>query len=555
MMLSVGQSNSLVATGTTFLGTGYDMLHGSPEGGDLFHGGLDPGLKSTRQILAITKAKNDACPVEATCALIDGSLTVTELVDDLDKYSNHLFSGWVSSHDSAVSTHGKEFVKGGKSKIRTEVKRLLEEDQGAMVVQQTWKYVAEGTYKYNSHQKLDSEFQTELCKLPHRYNEENKAAYVNFLQRWGTHVIVHAQVGEKSIGHLVYQKKDYVSYLFNSNVGAVKRSSPAGGDASYSVSSKSKELIDHSDEISEGLVKYVKELRKSNKQLGSQYAPVPLNVELVDLSHFAEPEYVDLSDDACRAKTSVPNLVKLKNSLVEAITAYLGSAGKPAADQTEIVRTVPEKDISVVIWPAGSFSLLKTKNGCPEDWEEGSRVHDLKDNGNATSWSESLRGHIDADLGQDVSFRFCTKKHSALASSSTWEAGSYCFFKKGKCPTSMNVARILVNDEDSSNSNKVHGEVPDGRYDTDSQYYTCCRKDGDPDHVISLPNKDPFYLLPVKTGVCQQVRNMVSEHEWIVMDEEDDHHEETSEIRPWTERDALGNIKIHLCYYTPEIPA
>ena len=37
-----------------FIGLGYNILFGNPDGGDLAHVGIDPGIKSTRHILTTT---------------------------------------------------------------------------------------------------------------------------------------------------------------------------------------------------------------------------------------------------------------------------------------------------------------------------------------------------------------------------------------------------------------------------------------------------------------------------------------------------------------------
>ena len=42
------------AKGLTYLGVGYNILKGNPEGGELSRGGVDPGLLSARKILKLT---------------------------------------------------------------------------------------------------------------------------------------------------------------------------------------------------------------------------------------------------------------------------------------------------------------------------------------------------------------------------------------------------------------------------------------------------------------------------------------------------------------------
>ena len=41
-------------SGVNFIGIGYDIINGNPEGGDLASGGVDPGLKVSRNIFKLT---------------------------------------------------------------------------------------------------------------------------------------------------------------------------------------------------------------------------------------------------------------------------------------------------------------------------------------------------------------------------------------------------------------------------------------------------------------------------------------------------------------------
>lgn len=44
--------------GLQFLGVGYNLLKGNPEGGDLSNGGIDPGLLFTRKVLKLSYDTN-----------------------------------------------------------------------------------------------------------------------------------------------------------------------------------------------------------------------------------------------------------------------------------------------------------------------------------------------------------------------------------------------------------------------------------------------------------------------------------------------------------------
>src|SRR5207249_12248474 len=67
LLLVLSESKSdLITTGSTFLGTGYNIVDGNPEGSSIRNGGLDPGLRSSDQILKATISSSDVCPQEAS---------------------------------------------------------------------------------------------------------------------------------------------------------------------------------------------------------------------------------------------------------------------------------------------------------------------------------------------------------------------------------------------------------------------------------------------------------------------------------------------------------
>ena len=49
-------THASTAKGVKFIGIGYNIINGNPEGSELSHGGVDPGLHSTRQIFKLTWA-------------------------------------------------------------------------------------------------------------------------------------------------------------------------------------------------------------------------------------------------------------------------------------------------------------------------------------------------------------------------------------------------------------------------------------------------------------------------------------------------------------------
>ena len=71
--------------GLQFLGVGYNLLKGNPEGGDLSNGGIDPGLLFTRKVLKLSYDTNKLSvgqqymvPDQVTFAPRSSSVTTTK---------------------------------------------------------------------------------------------------------------------------------------------------------------------------------------------------------------------------------------------------------------------------------------------------------------------------------------------------------------------------------------------------------------------------------------------------------------------------------------------
>ena len=86
-----------VAKGLRFLGVGYNLLKGNPEGDKLKHGGVDPGLLLTRKIFKLTW--------DARKTSVDGKFRVPDQVVFVHRSScvetttNEVFSGTRSYQD------------------------------------------------------------------------------------------------------------------------------------------------------------------------------------------------------------------------------------------------------------------------------------------------------------------------------------------------------------------------------------------------------------------------------------------------------------------------
>ena len=90
--------------GLHFVGVGYNLLKGNPEGGDVSNGGVDPGLLITRKIFKLTWNTNKTS--------VDNRFSVPDQVT-------------FAPRSSCVTTNKKEVFSGAKSyqeKLNADVK-------------------------------------------------------------------------------------------------------------------------------------------------------------------------------------------------------------------------------------------------------------------------------------------------------------------------------------------------------------------------------------------------------------------------------------------------
>ena len=80
--------------GLHFVGVGYNLLKGNPEGGDVTNGGVDPGLLITRKIFKLTWNTNKKS--------VDNRISVPDQVT-------------FAPRSSCVTTNKKEVFSGAKS--------------------------------------------------------------------------------------------------------------------------------------------------------------------------------------------------------------------------------------------------------------------------------------------------------------------------------------------------------------------------------------------------------------------------------------------------------
>ncbi|XP_052777849.1 uncharacterized protein LOC128215177 [Mya arenaria] len=187
---------------------------------------------------------------------------------------------------------------------------------------------------------------------------------------------------------------------------------------------------------------------------------------LLDQSNFG----VDANElsylDACPSINS-QMLEQRRQNLVQALTNYgiMKNASQP----------VDEKFAIPVVWPQGTFALMKPRTGCPTSasrWLEGWLKQTPERQSPNNEWNAT---HLDGSLTKtEYNFHFCVKPDASDEFSLAWPQGDYCVLKHGNCPTDFTEGYVQFDDDDTDNGNAHGGVMPDGTYGSDTRLNFCC---------------------------------------------------------------------------------
>ena len=163
------------------------------------------------------------------------------------------------------------------------------------------------------------------------------------------------------------------------------------------------------------------------------------------------------------------------------------------------------------VWPGGSWGIPMPAIGCPYNhrvtFGTGYRFHHTQNHNiygahyHPTNAVSNPNHFTSGDVWYNLKQRFCMKTSGG---DGEWPAGDYCIFADEGCPAGFRCGYLFWDDEDSSNSNGVSGELPRGIYNRNTMIYYGCRDDGSASTEIVLPALKPFYLFRFH-NTCQQV--------------------------------------------------
>jgi len=199
-----------------------------------------------------------------------------------------------------------------------------------------------------------------------------------------------------------------------------------------------------------------------------------------------------------------------------------------------------------VTWPTGQYGLPMPKAGCPNNWFDGRRFHDV-DSGNLIDRKVYESFHLAGWISKEgIEQDFCIK--TSKDKSQAWPKGIYCILKHDVCPTGLSAGSVSWH---PSNSHFEDSSI-NGKHLRNKTIEYCCSTKGDVNQAISLPLDKPFYLYSLKGAGCQKVKGATVKEESVHFDKRDGRYLISMKgDNPFSIAKKDLQMKLTYCYYTP----
>ncbi|KAJ7378962.1 hypothetical protein OS493_019661 [Desmophyllum pertusum] len=190
----VAQAVQDAPKGLHFVGVGYNLLEGNPEGGDLSNGG-------------VSFAPRKSCFTTIKKEVFSGSKSYQEKLN-LDVEA----SGFEQMRKETSTYHNVFYEEAnvcnrGRARYQLDLAPIK---------------------KF----PVSDDFAAAVCVLPKNYDEK---AYFNFIERWGTHIVVEVELGEKRFERSKSSKAEFTKYAMDNIENSV---SVSGGYKGFEASLK-----------------------------------------------------------------------------------------------------------------------------------------------------------------------------------------------------------------------------------------------------------------------------------------------------------------------------
>ncbi|XP_030843790.1 uncharacterized protein LOC756464 isoform X3 [Strongylocentrotus purpuratus] len=310
--------------GVLFVGVGYNMIDGNPEGGDLQTGGVDPGILISRRIFKFTYDQG-----QTTSDLTSRIPDEISFVRRDSAFSESSLSTFHGTKSYASKLAAQVEVTGGYEGVMAEVQfaasaryqQVADKTSGegsVFLSNETITNLGQARYRtelaLTGKHLLSPGFVAAACRLPQTYTE---ADYMEFMEDWGTHVIEEANLGIREGENLEEKRSSFVNYAAQNVEGSISASGAyAGFSASLSVDMESfNSAMDSETKFGSSSSKY---------RIGTNELNEPISLKLIAMPEIFVNDYWTGLDDYISEGhcTASFDLESVKQNMDQALSNY-----------------------------------------------------------------------------------------------------------------------------------------------------------------------------------------------------------------------------------------
>ncbi|XP_063423228.1 uncharacterized protein LOC134707430 [Mytilus trossulus] len=510
-----------------FIGAGYDLIQGNPDGESWTSLGDDPGLKLTQKIMTVSPGNT---PVQVEIEHRDAcqSSHSYNLIYNAKQYQDRLLGSITTSGptDAALRPYAFTLSTGYETAAHQLTQPLNYMYQDYTTMCDMGHARLRSHLAQSDHLSVTREFAASVCSLPENYQLPN---YLRFIEEWGTHMITEVEVGKKITYRYLTTRDKYFSYLLANATQDVLRSTNGTQD----VLTVNMNNFKYRPEYRYLVGQYHDAFGVGNPMYNDEVEMTMVTIDsILDSKYWFYLSYY-ISQGVC-GNDATSTLPKWQANMVQALKfyPYRKSAKHPVDSKLEIP----------LQWPKGTYSLQKPTAGCPGTfkWSEGRIMVNMT--GAQMSAMNSFEGDVEHS---SFTLNYCAKERAESKDELIWSKGDYCLFQQDSdCPIGFTSSSIRYQD-------RVHpitvGVTPHVEYKTGAQYKYCCRSDGSYLDRIYLPTSKPFYLLKYTHG-CQRVDGMEFKEQQFLYPTKQ--HIFIHNSPSHTTISGKG-VNLDYCYYTP----
>ncbi|CAG2218186.1 unnamed protein product [Mytilus edulis] len=509
-------SNLAIGNGEV-IGRGYNIVLGNPDGVNPLSGGSDPGILDKK--------------ILETEGELDSQAVISELADSCKMSESvewyHDRKSYQTKLQHSIETSGTlcNFALKKNAFVGSTHYRYLSQHTFAEynVVQERAETCSYGKERYAmdivdcKHFTVGDSFAAAVCDLSPTYK---KNEYLDFLRTWGTHVIVEAEMGIKTIKRSQVKDVDLFVYLLDKVPESIM-------EKDYT------RVVKFDVFASSPYYKISLGNETDTLIVGTKDEPEPIGLRMMSIDTIFQTKFWSNMDNLilrniCSESTSIDDVLSKRSLIIQA--------------QNDLVNSE---------WPRGTYGFVQVKKTIPRSVLEESAEKDMC-NGLLKKVTQKTSSE------SRLLLKFCGRYDvSPTRYELEWPRGNYCLFKQGECPSGFgegSVAWAL----DPTRKSFTGSYYPDGIYSSpDVTMFFCCRNDSDVNQSIFLPKDRPFYLLRNDGSMeCQNVSGMTSQKEYITWDT-------NNLVKPYTRSNQYlkgahpkvdqtddRDITMHFCYYS-----